>query len=559
MARAARSNNARLFLCLPCLVFSTGAAQAGDWKLNTGLNLVERYTDNLNLTPGGSDAFVTEITPRMSLRRQGARGDVSLAYNLNALLYDHDPGNNRIQHGLDATLRVEPIRHVLTLNGAARIAQQSASQFAATATGGYHNNANQVETRTITLQPKLHNEFFDRHVALDMDANLGLASTDSATVNTSSTLAGAFSLRTRKPDRLSWGLQASANQGRGSGATATTTTTTSQNANVGFAVSRAIKVFAAAGRNGSQNINLLNGRGGTFTTGGVTWSPDLFRSLTLSAGVSGGDPSYGLTGSWSPSPRLNFSATLGRRGNADSYNLSGAWTPSALTRLQASVQKNFDSAEFGSGAVTNGLSAYGFTSYQLSLSQKIRRAALSLSYNEAISNASQQYDLNGLAPYIQCGTELRPAVAGEAVPEGCTVVAIPVVLPQALNQSTFNKTWTGSVGFNLGKSLFSFSFSQTQRELLGPTPGSDQSASLGASWSLPLSGRTSTSLTTNWTSAEAATQNSDAWALTWSLNHRLNNRMSGSLTARHSAQNTNVAATGDIAENSISANLGMTF
>ncbi|MBU1664043.1 MAG: hypothetical protein KKG92_01420, partial [Gammaproteobacteria bacterium] len=117
----------------------------------------------------------------------------------------------------------------------------------------------------------------------------------------------------------------------------------------------------------------------------------------------------------------------------------------------------------------------------------------------------------------------------------------------------------GTLNYSLGRSALAFSLSQSKRQSLSTTAGGeDQQMSHSATWSLPLSGRTSTSLGTNWSSAEAATLQSDAWSLNWSLAHKISPRVSSSFTARHSEQKTN-GTTGNVKENSVSAQLGMTF
>lgn len=557
MARVVKSSKTAFQLAAPLLILATGCAVAGDWKLTRSLSLTERYTDNLGLAAGGGNsAFITEVTPRFSLSRQGARGQASLAYGFNGLLYDLDASRSSASHDLDANMRLTPVRGVLQVEGSARVGQSYASQFAPTSQGLYQNVANRVETRSLSLRPSLHNEFFERSVVLDAGLGLTYASSDSGVLNDSTGYSANFSLGTKKPERLTWGVKSSTSGGsNNNGASASTA---SYSANLGVVVAPKTRVFAAAGRNSSQNIALLQGRSSDFYTGGITWYPTHYYNLTATAGSSGGSTSYNLMGDWAPSPRIRLNASAGRRDNSGSYSLTGAWTPSQVTSLRASVQKNFDSAEFGSGNVTNGLSAYGFTSYDLSLNQRLRRAALGLTYKETVADSSQQYSLNGLAAYIRCGEELRPAVAGETLPEGCSVEGVPVVVPVTLNQSTYNKTWSGSLGLNLGRSSLSFLLSQSRRQYLGAAGGSDQSFSASTTWALPLSGRTSTSLNATWSAADAAGQSSDLWSVAWSMSHRINPKVSSSLTARHSQQNTNVA-TGDVSENSVSAQLGMTF
>jgi hypothetical protein len=557
----------RLIACLPVAWLPVAGLAASDWKVATGLSLTERYTDNLSLVANGDAAFVTEITPSISLSRQGARGKASLKYALSEVLYDHDLGRSRLDNNLDASLNVEPVRGVLKLDGNARVAQQYASQFGATSGGTYNNTSNRVETRSVSLTPSLHNTFLDNSVLLDASLGVNYASTNSSVLKDSTSDTEHFSLGSgQKPQRLSWGAKYDRNSGVSSGIAASGTE--SQSYNIGYALTGKVRVFAATGRNSSQNTTLLQGLGNHYTTTGINWRPTTYYDMTATVGSNNGSASYSLSGNWIPSRKLALGASLGRRGNADSYNLYGRWIPSMLTSLSASAQKNFDSAEFGGGTASttnNGLSTYGYSSYALNFSHRIRRAAVGLNYSETVTTAAQQYNLIGYAAYYLCpdsnGTaSLQPAIPGQAIPDGCTLVGVPSPVAVTQNQTTLNKTWTGSLGYTLYKSALAFTFTQSRRQYLGTTAGgSDQTTSASASWSLPLSGRSSTTFLANSTTASAATQSSDTWSLAWNLAHRISPHMTSNFTARHSAQHTNVATTGDITENSVSAQIGMTF
>jgi uncharacterized protein (PEP-CTERM system associated) len=542
---------------LACLLPATAFA-ASDWKATAGMVLSERYTDNVSLAASDrQSAFITEVSPRIGFSRRGKRGNINLTYGLTDLLYDS--GRNDLTQDLSAGMQVEPVTGVMKLIGNARIGQQYASQFGPTSPGNYHTVANRVETRSVSLIPSLHNEFFERSLITDVSLGLNYASSDSSTLSSSSSYLLNLALRSGpRPERLTYGARYSRNSGDSSGAS-TTTVFESSSFNIGYAVYSRTRVFLSGGTNNTQGVASLQGRGGDFLSAGVNWTPTDYFGLTGTVGQSGDSNSYSLSGNWSPSRKINLAATVGNRNNATSYSLSGNWTPNVLTSLSASAQENFDSGTFGVGTATNGLSAYGRTSYALNLNHRVRRAVLGLRYLESVTNASQQLDQNAPFPYYLCGTEFRPALPGEPVPDGCTPVTVLIPFTQILDQTTLNKTWAGTLNYSLGRSGLMFSLSQTQREYLGTTAGgSDEQTSLAASWSLPFSRRTSTSLGANWSTAEAAAQNSDTWSLYWSLRHQITPHVASSVDARHSEQKTNVA-TGNVKESTVSARLGMTF
>lgn len=584
MASTLLSNNALsrplwiLVWLLPSSVFA-----ASDWKVTSGVGLSERYTDNVSLAAsGGQSSFITQVSPHIGMARQGKRGDVKLAYTMNGLLYDHDFSQNSLSHNLDASMRVEPVDGVMTLVGSARVAQQSASQFGpaasynntglagagtglssqfgATGQDAYHTVANRVETRSVSLTPSLHNEFFERSLITDASLGLSHASSDSNVLASSTSNDLKISLRNgARPNRLTYSASYQRRSGNSNGATSSVFAKESYN--IGYAVHHKTRVFLAGGNDGSQGVASLQGRGGRYLSGGATWSPVSYFSLTGTVGQSGSDPLLSLSGNWAPSRRISIDATVGKRNNAPSYNLSGRWALSELTSLSASAQKNFNNAAFGSNAATTGLSSYGTTSYALDFSHRLRRSALSLRYTESIVDASQQLTQRFTSTLYLC-----PNGAGgftteaTAVAADCIAPGTEIPITQLLNQTTLNKTWAGTYNYSLGRSSLAFTLSQSQRQYLGTAAagGGDKQTRATASWSLPWSDRTTSTLSTSWSTAEAAAQASDTWALNWSLAHQISPHVSSSLNARHSEQKTN-GPTGNVKENTVSAQLGMTF
>ncbi len=534
------------------------ACAASDWKVTTGLNLSERYTDNLSLVAtGAQSAFITQVSPSIGMSRRGKRGDVNLAYTLNDLLYDS--GRNDLTHDFNAGMRLEPITGVFKVVGNARVGQQYASQFLPTSSDFYNTVANRAETRTVSLTPSLHNELFDRRLIADASLNLNYASSDSASLNTSTSRAMNVALRNGpRPERLTYSGSYSRSTGDARGVV--NSEFESGSYNIGYAVVDRTRVFLAGGSNNSKGVTTLQGRGGDYLSAGVYWAPTNYLGLTATAGQNSGKEAYSLSASWQPSRKLNLGATAGRRNDSPSYGLSADWTPDALTSLSASAQKNYDSNAFGVDTATNGLSAYGYTAYALNLNHRIRRAVLGLRYSENVVDASQQLNQSVYFPFYTCGDGVyKPVLEGEVIADGCSVVGVPGVYTELLNQTTYSKTWAGTVNYSLGKSAFAFTLNQSQRQYLGTAAGgADKQTAFSVSWSKPLSGRTRTALTTTWSTAADATRDSDSWSVNWSLTHQISPRVSSMFNARHTEQAGN-GVIGKIEENTVSAQLGMTF
>lgn len=556
-SKQALSRSAGFLVCLlPATVFA-----ASDWNVTSGLTLEERYTDNVSLTAGGgASSFVTQITPRIGMARNGKRGRINLAYSLQGLLYDHDAGDANVNHNLLANMQVEPVTGVFTLSSSARVAQQYASQFGPTSTETYHTVANRVGTRSLSLTPNLHNEFFERSVITDVSLPLSYASSDSGVLSTSTSKALNFTMRNgQRPDRLTYALKYNRSSGESNGIPSAGLS--SHSYNLGYVVLNKTRVFIAGGHQGSQGISNLRNTGGDFQSIGTTWYPTTYFSLTGTAGRSGDNISYSLSSRWAPSRRINLGATIGKLNDRQSYSLSGSWAPSALTSLSASIQQNFNNVAFGVEGQSTGLSAYGSTSYALALNHRRQRSAFSLNYSESVVEASQQFTQTYTTPVFLCpdGVGGFTAAAAQNATNTCIAPGTTIPFVQLVNQTTLNKIWAGTYNRQLGRSTLAFTLSQNQRQYLGTgASGGDKQQTATARWTLPLSSRTSTSLGGSWSHAEAIAQDSDTWSIDWSLAHKISTHVTSSVNARHSEQTTNTA-TGNTKENTVSAQLGMTF
>lgn len=565
------NNTAALSLGLLCGLWSGGVLAANDWKLQSGVSIEERYTDNVSLTSGGgSGSFVTTITPRANVAHKGKRGNVAVDYNLNALVYDHDPKRNKLNHNLNASLSVDPVVGILQLKGSARVGQQFASQFGPTSQDTYHTTSNRVETRSLSLTPSLHNEFFQRNLITDASLALNYASSDSGALSTSTSNIFNFTARNGpRPGRVTYTATYKRSGGESNGVPSSVFE--SESFNIGYVIYYRTRLFLATGGDRTKGVSTLDGKATNFQTTGFSWSPSNFLTFTGTAGSdSGGSISSSVSAEWTPNRRLSLSATAGKRRNSTAYSLSGNWTPSPITTLSGTVQKNFSNTEFGVGTPTVGLSNYGTTAYAFTLSHRLRRSGLSLSYSETITEAAQQLNNVATSAFYLCpnGAGGFTVEATQIAPD-CVTASTQVPTTQLLNETTLQKTWAGTYNYSLGRSAISFTFSQARREFLstgttllgtlatGTTRAAgDQQTTYSIRYNLPLSTRTVTSFGSAWSNASAADLSSDTWAIDWSLAHQISQHVSSSLSARHSEQSSN---TGTSKENSIAALLGITF
>ena len=132
-----------------------GGAQAADWKLTTGINVGETYSNNIALAPSGSEQsdWVTEITPNFSAVKTGARFKADIHYAMQNLFYARDSSRNQTYHQLDALTNTELWRNEVFLDASANIRQVATSILGAKGVDNINATGNNSSVRTFTLSP----------------------------------------------------------------------------------------------------------------------------------------------------------------------------------------------------------------------------------------------------------------------------------------------------------------------------------------------------------------------------------------------------------------------
>ncbi|MEE9476998.1 MAG: TIGR03016 family PEP-CTERM system-associated outer membrane protein [Roseateles sp.] len=160
-------------LLRPCaLVLALGAVAGVHAQTDSGsssaavvrprLSVMETWTDNLRLSDRDKDAaFVTAISPGISIVRNSGALRGSLDYTLSGIAYLKSDQPSRVQNSLQASGQAELIERRLVVDLSASIGQQSASAFGLQSTptlgsqGGISTlaNANRREVGTLNISP----------------------------------------------------------------------------------------------------------------------------------------------------------------------------------------------------------------------------------------------------------------------------------------------------------------------------------------------------------------------------------------------------------------------
>ncbi len=100
---------------------------ASDWRFTPSFSASEVYSDNINLGVSGKEkgAFVTELTPGISIRNKSARNSLNLDYRVQNLLNSGGNSNFNSFHQLQFDSNSEIIRNSIFLDLNSSIGQQN--------------------------------------------------------------------------------------------------------------------------------------------------------------------------------------------------------------------------------------------------------------------------------------------------------------------------------------------------------------------------------------------------------------------------------------------------
>ncbi|HNA28459.1 MAG TPA: TIGR03016 family PEP-CTERM system-associated outer membrane protein [Thiobacillaceae bacterium] len=255
---------------------------------------MERYSDNVSLVSTGRESsFITEIRPGFKLSSKGGRGEYSVDYSLQSLLYSHDSKENALNNQLAATLKTEILEDHFFLDSSANISQVNTDLTKSTGTGNFNTTGNLSETKTVSLTPSWKSRFGDK-AKLDARWMVSYSDSDNAAISGASASNLSVTLSSGPHfQRTPWGLNF---QQQNSDGDANASHFSSLSGNIGYAVTPKVTLNLTVGRDSN------NGTTNAYSqTSGSFWS---------------------VGGSWNPSPRTSLGANVGKRYNGDSYGLS---------------------------------------------------------------------------------------------------------------------------------------------------------------------------------------------------------------------------------------------
>lgn len=510
------SSSARLFL-LTCLLST--AAWGGDWKFAPSIKLSERYSDNVDLAAAGLEQsdWVTEITPRLAVRRDGARLKASVDYSLQGLLYANDSDRSQVRHNLNGRANAELVEEWFYLDATARMSQELSSLAGGAGVGDAVGIGNTTSVGAYSLSPYLKHRFGSAATVEARVSRDGVFIDNAALSDTATTryLLNAVSGNAFHP--LSWSASYSNSVTSNSGAADTEREKASANAR--YQLSRKFGLLAQA----SMEKNDFTGASA--------------RVRDFS--------SYGLGMFYTPSRRISMDALYNHSDSGNFFSGSVSVNPTVRTSI----------------AATTTTRALG-RSHTLNLSHRTRQSNWSLLYQDDLTTSQRQF-LNPLGNLVYYLCPTGPESYDPNTPPSspaCSLESVALFSSVLVNQTYLSKTLSGTVSYRMRRNTWMLSIYDTQREFQSLVGGNDTTRGLRASWSLRPAAHTTFTLTGGMSQVESSTGNrqDDLWNLGLVATHQFQPKVSGSLEARHQQRKSN-QVNGDYSENSVAARLNMTF
>jgi uncharacterized protein (PEP-CTERM system associated) len=277
-------------VALAVSMLGASPALAQRWMLDASVSSQLTWTNNTNLgTEPPQKDTILELTPRLSIRGEGARLRLSGTATLNGIAYLDHTQPNTVLPTVDLNARLEAIERLFFVEAAYRAAQTSQNLFGARPEGG--TTANTLTTSQTRLSPYIDGRFGPEvRYRLRSDntwSNQISAASESVPLSVSNA-GGYFGRHTalveHDPRPFGWRMEAERSETRYRDSSQRPLTIDLARLTLGYALG---SDFTAGVRLGVERNNFLNDDG--------------HRNI------------YGVEARWQPSPRTTFTAFDERR------------------------------------------------------------------------------------------------------------------------------------------------------------------------------------------------------------------------------------------------------
>ncbi len=304
-------------VCLAVLVLSTlgGQAFAGTWRATPHLEVLETYTDNVNVSPvNKQDDFVTRVSPGIGITGQGARISADIDYTANFLYFANSEDSSDLRHELQGRVNSELVRDLFYLDLKASINQQFVDRGGSLSNNFDNQTDNRKTVQNYIINPYLRRDYgswgtanlYYRFNYIRSNANNTFNPLNPNVItNSDSHEFGAGFSSGRKFPRLRWGTNVSHQiRSRETGGNFERTTAI---ADASYPVNRWLSLLGSVGYEEIQDGSLSSQPDGLLWDVGVRLTPGPRTSLSLRGGERYGDENFSVNGSYIISPETRIS------------------------------------------------------------------------------------------------------------------------------------------------------------------------------------------------------------------------------------------------------------
>jgi uncharacterized protein (PEP-CTERM system associated) len=135
-----------------------GLAAAQSVRVTPRLDTELTWTDNVDAEPNGSDDFILEVTPGISVSRTAGRMTGRLNARLRNLMYANDSDANTSFVSLNGSGTFEAIEDLLFIDASAAITRNNLSAFSGRGPGDPLSVDSNDETRSWSITPRLESD-----------------------------------------------------------------------------------------------------------------------------------------------------------------------------------------------------------------------------------------------------------------------------------------------------------------------------------------------------------------------------------------------------------------
>lgn len=500
-------------------------AYAFNWSIRPSITMQEVYSDNIELSEPGTEksAFVTEVSPGVSIRGQSARSRMNLNYRMQNLYNangDQDlTTNNQLQYNSRNTL----VSNRLFLDTNSTISQQNTNinQLANDNISGRGDN---TTVTTFGISPYWTPRFGNyasgvarvRYDTVTTDTDTSANNNSQSSLNAISdtySLSEFIQLNSGTEfKRISWNV--SHNNRESFRDDGDDVKFQNSNAIVRTYINRHFNVFAQAGysNNSFQSSTDTNNNGFYYTFGG-RWTPSQFYYIEAGAGNN----SY-ITVNISPMRRLNWRTTY--RDNSIGLNSGETW--------------------------------------YTALNYRTRRSNWRVTHDNDTTTVQDILLQQQIFPVLD--------INGNPVTDPVTNQPVQRVInnPTFTNEVIVRKRWNVSVSFNTGKSTV-YASGYDEDRVFQVSGNNENVRGLSAGWNWRFAAKTSAYIRSGWQQTDSTTDSltapnvkSDRYDFATGLNRSITRRLNGRFEYRYLNNNSD-DSTNDYQENRVTATLFMTY